>query len=68
MAQWERIHLPTQERKVRSLGWDDPLEKEMATQYFCLGNPNPLQYFCLGNPMDRGARWAIVRGAAKSHM
>ena len=32
------------------------------------GNDNPLQYFCLGNPMDRGARWAIVRGAAKSHM
>ena len=30
------------------------------------GNGNPLQYACLGNPMDRGARWALVHGAAKS--
>ena len=30
--------------QVRSLGQEDPLEKEMA----------PLQYFCLGNPMDYG--------------
>ena len=29
------------------------------------GNGNPLQH-CLGNPMDRGARQAIVDGAAKS--
>ena len=29
---------------VRSLGWEDPLEKEMA-----------IQYYCLENPMDRGA-------------
>ena len=29
---------------VLSLGWEDPLEKEMA----------PLQYSCLGNPMDGG--------------
>ena len=28
---------------VRSLGWEDPLEKEMV-----------LQYSCLGNPMDKG--------------
>ena len=27
----ERTHLPTQEIQVRSLGWEDPLEKEMAT-------------------------------------
>ena len=33
-----------QEKLVRSLGWKDPLEKEMAT---------PLQYSCLENPMDR---------------
>ena len=25
------IHLPMQETQVRSLGWEDPLEKEMAT-------------------------------------
>ena len=34
MAQWERICLPMQgmqETPVRSLGWEDPLEKEMAT-------------------------------------
>ena len=30
------------------------------------GNGNPLQYSCLGDPMDRGARWAIVHGVAKS--
>ena len=42
-------NLPTmQETEVRSLGWEDPLEKEM-------GNGNPLQYSCLENPMDRGA-------------
>ena len=29
---------------VRSLGWEDPLEEELAT---------PLQYFCLKNPMDK---------------
>ena len=34
-----------QEIRVQSLGWEDPLEKEMA---------NPLQYSCLENPMDRG--------------
>ena len=32
MAQWYRIHLPMQEMQVRSLGWKDPLEEEMATQ------------------------------------
>ena len=38
-------HLPTmQESRVRSLGWEDPLEKEMAI------------HSSLENPMDRGAR------------
>ena len=41
---------------VRSLGQEDPLEKEMAT----------LQFSRLGNPMDRGARWATVHGVTKS--
>ena len=27
------------EMQVRSLSWEDPLEKEMATQYSCLENP-----------------------------
>ena len=31
MAQWQRAHLPTQEMWARSLGSEDPLEKEMAT-------------------------------------
>ena len=38
---------PMWETRVRSLGREDPLEKEMA---------NPLQYSCLENPMDGGAR------------
>ena len=40
---------------VQSLSGEDPLEKEMA-----------LQYSCLGNPTDRGAWRAIVHGVAKS--
>ena len=31
VAQWYRIQLPMWETRVRSLGWKDPLEKEMAT-------------------------------------
>ena len=30
VAQWQRICLPMQEMLVRSLGQEDPLEKEMA--------------------------------------
>ena len=36
-----------QETQVRSLDWEDPLEKGMAGY--------PLQNSCLENPMDRGA-------------
>ena len=43
-----------QETWVRSLGWEEPLEKEMA-----------LQYSCLGNPMDRGVWQAIVHRVAE---
>ena len=53
--------LPTmQETWVRSLGREDPLEKEMA------GNGNTLQYSCLENPMDGGAWWATVHWVAKN--
>ena len=45
--------------QVRSLGRDDPLEKEMA---------NPLQNCCLENSMDRGAWQATVHGVAKSQI
>ena len=47
-----------QETWVGSLGWEDPLEEETATQ---------AQYYCLENPMDRGAWWATVHGAAESN-
>ena len=30
-VQWWRIHLPMQEMWIQALGWEDPLEKEMAT-------------------------------------
>ena len=36
VAQWWRIHLPmqeTQEAQVRSLDWEDSLEKEMAGEF-----------------------------------
>ena len=44
-----------QENRVWSLGWEDPLEKEMATQYSCLGNPK-----------DGGAWQTTVYGVSKS--
>ena len=31
VTQWQRTHLPMQETWVRSLGWKDPMEKEMST-------------------------------------
>ena len=40
MAQWLRACLPVQEMQdmqFRSLGWEDPVEKEMATQVFLPG-------------------------------
>ena len=40
---------------VQSLGWEDPLEKGMATQYSGLEDS-----------MDKGAWQAIVHGVAKS--
>ena len=46
-----------QEVWVRSLGWEDPLEEEMATCSSILG---------WNNPMDRGAWRATVHGVAKS--
>ena len=46
-----------QETWVLSLGWEDPLEKEMATHSSILA---------WDNPMDRSACWAIVHGVTKS--
>ena len=39
MAQFIKNRPAMQETQVQSLGWDDPLQKEMVTQYSCLGNP-----------------------------
>ena len=46
-----------QETRVRSLGWEVPLEK---------GTAIPSSILCLENPIDRGAWWATVHGVAKS--
>ena len=45
----------TQETWFHSLGWEDPLQEEMATHSGILA---------WKNPMDRGAcpQWATVRG------
>ena len=36
LPRWLRILLPMQETWVRSLGWEDPLEVGMATQFSIL--------------------------------
>ena len=46
-----------QETLVRSLGWEDPLEEEMAAHSSILA---------WRIPMERGAWWATVHGVAKS--
>ena len=46
-----------QETWVRSLGWEDPLEKDMATRSSILA---------WRLPKDRGALLATVHGVAKS--
>ena len=45
-----------QETWVQSLGWEDPLEKEMATHSSILG---------WRTPWNRGAWWATVHWVAK---
>ena len=47
----------TPETGVPSPGWEDPLEKEMATHSSILA---------WKVPMDRGAWWAAVHGVTKS--
>ena len=50
--------LPTMwETQVHSLGWEDPMEKEMATHSSVL---------CLENPRHGGAWWAAIYGVAQS--
>ena len=43
--------------KVRSLGWEDPLEEGTAIHSSILA----------WRIMDRGAWWAMVHGVAKGH-
>ena len=57
VAQTVRCLPAMQETQVRSLGWEDPLKKEMATHSSTL---------YLENSMDGGAWWATVPGVAKS--
>ena len=58
----------TQETWVRSLSWENSLEKEVASQgkFSGEGSGQSLQYFCLENPMDRGTWCATVHGVAKT--
>ena len=53
VTQRQRIHLPMQETQVQSLGWEDPLEEEMATHSSILA---------WRIPMERGAWQATVHG------
>ena len=48
-----------QEMLVQFLGWEDPLEEEMATHSSILA---------WRIPMDRGAWWATVHGVIESDM
>ena len=57
MAQTVKNLPAMQEAWVQSLGWEEPLEKQMATHS---------SYSCLENSTDRGAWWATVHGVARS--
>ena len=57
MAQLVKNLPAMQETWVQSLGWEDPLEKAMATHTSILA---------WKIPMDREAWWVIVHGTAKS--
>ena len=57
VAQMVRNPPAMKETWVQSLGWEDPLEEEMATHYSILA---------WRIPMDRGVWQATVHGAAKS--
>ena len=57
MAQLVKNLPAMQEIWVRSLGWEDPLEKGKATHF---------GYSGLENPRDGGAWWAAIYGVAQS--
>ena len=58
LVAWMVKHLPTMWKTwVRSLGWEDPLKKEMPTHS---------SNFAWIIPMDREACWATVHWVSKS--
>ena len=57
VPQWLKRLPAMRETWVRSLGWEDPLEKEMATHSSILAWRIPL---------EGGAWWATIHGVAKS--
>ena len=56
MAQIVKILPAMQETLVPSLGWENPLEKGMATHS---------SYSCLENSIERGPWWAAAHGITK---
>ena len=52
MPSWKRICLPQQERRVLSLGQENPLEKEMATHSGIQFSSVAQSCLTLCNPMD----------------
>ena len=59
VAQWQRSCLPIQETKetwVRSLGREDPLEKEMATHFSILAWKIPWTEEEPGGPQSLGSK------------
>ena len=57
VAQWVKSLPAMWETQVRSLGREDPLEKEVATHSSILA---------WRIPVDRGAWWAAISGVAQS--
>jgi len=57
VAQMVKNSPAVRETWVQSLGWEDPLEEDMATHSSILA---------WRIPVDRGAWWATVHGVAKS--
>ena len=66
MAQRLRIRLPMQEARVQFLGWEDPLEKKMATDSSILtcGGGGLVTKSCptLCDPMDCSPPGSSVHG------